>query len=115
MVFPPAVVWYEKTILFNPKCKACICWGKCIKNKKDQGEQLSFTERFFDEKVDRFVGHRIGKWIIVLITVAWAAGAIAMTSQVEPLSEQEEFIDKDHELMKTFTLLEEEFPGGSSG
>ena len=33
MIFPPAVVWYEEKILNNPKCSACICWGKCIKKK----------------------------------------------------------------------------------
>lgn len=33
-----------------------------------------------------------------------------LTSNIEPLSEQEEFIDPDSDLMKTFTLLENEFP-----
>jgi predicted RND superfamily exporter protein len=38
MIFPPAVVWYEREILYNPKCANCICWGKCIKSKKETGE-----------------------------------------------------------------------------
>jgi len=38
MIFPPAVVWYEDAILNNPKMSCCICWGKCIKSKKESGE-----------------------------------------------------------------------------
>ena len=39
MIFPPAVVWYEKTVLEKDGCCSfCICWGKCMKSKKDSGE-----------------------------------------------------------------------------
>jgi len=38
MIFPPAVVWYEDAILNNPSCSGCICWGRCMKSKKDTGE-----------------------------------------------------------------------------
>merc|ERR1719272_2598603 len=32
MIFPPAVVWYEDNIMTKP---GCICWGRCIKSKKE--------------------------------------------------------------------------------
>lgn len=69
----------------------------------------------FDEKINWLVGHPIAKWVIIALTLAWAGAAIQMTSKVEALSEAEGFIDRDHELMKTFTLLEDEFPGAASG
>lgn len=65
----------------------CICWGRCIKSKKDTGETLSFVERVFDEKINSFVGHRIGKWAIIGFSLVWFAIAIYFTTKVETLSE----------------------------
>ena len=104
MIFPPAVVWYERTILTNP---SCICWGRCIKSKKESGEALGRVERFFDGPINSLVGHKIGKSSIISISAIWFALAIYFTSQIEPLSEQEEFIDPDNELMETFTIIGE--------
>jgi predicted RND superfamily exporter protein len=109
MIFPPAVVWYEENILLNERFRWCICWGRCMKSKKDSGEALGRVERFYDEKINSLVGHKIGKWCIIGVSAVWFALAIYFTSQIEPLSEQEEFIDPDNELMETFTLIGEQF------
>jgi predicted RND superfamily exporter protein len=119
MILPPAVVWYDTTIMAkddngNWRCPNCICWARCMKSKESSqvpGElALSWTERFFDEKVNAVVGHPIGKWVIIAVSLIWFGVSVAMTTQIEPLSEQEEFIDPDNDLFKTFTLIEEKFP-----
>ena len=40
MIFPPAVIWYEEKIIAKDeegkyKRPCCICWGRCMKSKKD--------------------------------------------------------------------------------
>jgi len=87
MIFPPAVVFYEDKILHNPKMACCICWGRCMKSKKDTGEQLGRVEKIYDEQINAFVGHRIGKWVILAVSTIWFFAAIYCTSQIEPLSE----------------------------
>jgi hypothetical protein len=54
--------------------------------QKKKGE-LSFTERIFDEYVNAIVGHNVGKWVIIAISLIWFGFAIAWTTQIEPLSE----------------------------
>jgi len=94
MIFPPAVVWYDKHIMAkddqgNWKCPNCICWARCMKSKDAApGElALSWTERFFDEKINAIVGHKIGKWIIIGLSCIWFVIAFIMTTKIEPLSE----------------------------
>jgi len=96
MIFPPAVVWYEENIIAKNddgtyKCPGCICWDRCMKKSKSDlqdGElALSWTERFFDEKINWVVGHRIGKWIIIVVSVIWFGVAVGLTTQIEPLTE----------------------------
>lgn len=80
IIFPPAVIWYESNILENPKMSSCLCWAKCIPSKKDSGESLGRVEKFYDEKIDRLVGHKAGKWGIIGVSAIWFALTIYFTS-----------------------------------
>lgn len=126
MIFPPAIIWYEKHIIGKVsdengipikdengkttyKRPCCICFGKCKKPKDQEGEQLSSSERFFDEKVNWFVGHSVIKWVIILLSVAWFGVSIYLSSQIEGLSRPEEWFDPESEYMITFTKIEKNF------
>jgi len=80
MIFPPAVVWYEKRIVNDPNCSHCICWGRRMKSKKESGEALGRVERFFDGEINWLVGHKIGKTTIISLSAIWFALAIYFTS-----------------------------------
>ena len=104
MVFPPAVVWYEENIIAkvtddcgNPvmdemgneqyKRPMCICWGRFKKKKEIELDEdgkplakLSRTERFFDEKINWFVGHPIIRLSIIAFSLLIYGFAIWGTS-----------------------------------
>jgi len=82
-------------------CPNCICFGRCMPAMKkmmgcgvgdeydESGKKiakLGFTERIFDTHINNFVGHKIGKWVILFISLAWFGAAIGMTTQIEPLT-----------------------------
>ena len=64
----------------------------------------------FDTKINDCTKSKAGKIGIILVSLIWFAVAISLTAKLEPLSEMEEFIDPDHELMKVFTKIGTEFP-----
>ena len=81
-----------------------------MKDKKDWGEKLGRIEKFYDERINNFVGSTAGKWIIILLSLIWFGLAINFTTKITPLSEKEEFIDPEHELMIVFTKIGNDFP-----
>jgi hypothetical protein len=138
MIFPPAIVWYTEKIIAKKvddegrpivdqfgneqyKCPNCICWRKCLKKKVEYDEQghklakLGIIERTFDTHINNFVGHKIGKFVIIGVSLIWFIACIIMTTQIEPLSKQEEMIDPEHPAMKTFTLMNNEFTDREAG
>jgi predicted HNH restriction endonuclease len=92
----------------------CICWGRC-KKKAEIGPdgkkiaKLSLVERIFDNQINWFVGHKIIKWVVIAVSVAWYATSIWMTTQIKSLSKLDDMVDPNHPYMQTFTLLKEEF------
>jgi predicted RND superfamily exporter protein len=107
MIFPPAVIIYETHILEK---KRCICWANCCASRKERGDSLGRTEKIFDTKINDCTKSMIGKIGIIAVSLIWFAIACFMTSKLEPLSEMEEWIDPDHEIMKVFTKIGSEFP-----
>jgi hypothetical protein len=87
-----------------------MCWAKCVQSRKDRGENLGRTEKFFDTKINDCTKSKFGKIGIIAVSIIWFAIACFMTSKLEPLSEMEEWIDPDHEIMKVFTKIATEFP-----
>jgi len=37
-------------------------------------------ERFFDTRINAFVGHPIAKWVIIIVSIAWYVVAIILTT-----------------------------------
>ena len=87
MILPPAIIIYEKSILEKKKC---ICWGNCLASRKERGDNLGRTERFFDTKINDITKSMVGRIIILLVSLAWFITAAYLTSRLEPLSEVEE-------------------------
>lgn len=97
MVFPPAVVWYEKTILAKKedgswKYPYCICYARCKRQTPELDEhgnklaKLGMVERFFDTKLNTClsnIGVRLG---IMAAALGWCVAAAVMTSNIDKMT-----------------------------
>jgi len=97
VIFPPAIVWYENTILAKTedgrwKCRMCICFARCKKEGAEYDEdgkklaKLSRIERFCDTKVNNCLSSIIVRLVIMIASLGWAIAAIIMTTKVKPLT-----------------------------
>ena len=68
------------------------------------------AEKFFDTKINNFTKSLPGRIGVISASFIWFIVAIVLTSKLEPLSEMEEWIDPDHEIMTVFTKIGNEFP-----
>lgn len=68
------------------------------------------AEKFFDTKINDFTKSLPGRIGVISVSFIWFVVAIILTSKLEPLSEMEEWIDPDHEIMTVFTKIFNEFP-----
>lgn len=91
MIFPPAVIWYERTILAKKedgswKYPFCICYARCKREKAEHDEhgnklaKLGMVERFFDTKINDCLSNLVVRIVIIILSVAWIAISIYMTS-----------------------------------
>ena len=125
IIFPPAVIWYQEKIL---KPKKCMCWrflkSQCCSKQAskiceggqedEKKESLSRVEKAYDGTINNITKSTCGKYTILLISLAWFVFACMLTSKMEPLSEQEEFIDPESPIMRVFTKIGSEFPKAPS-
>jgi predicted RND superfamily exporter protein len=84
---------------------------KASDSNEEQGDRVSV---FFRTKVATFVQvpwHRI---VMFLMFAGWISVAVWQTSKLEPTKETEQFLDEDHPLQKTITILNSEFPTADS-
>uniref|UniRef100_A0A7S3CP63 SSD domain-containing protein n=1 Tax=Strombidium rassoulzadegani TaxID=1082188 RepID=A0A7S3CP63_9SPIT len=107
---PCAVIFFEEKLQHTTCC--------CIKHKQEDkveevkaegdGEvQLNRVERFFDTTWNQFIVKR--KPFVLLLFLAWSVFAFTQAIQMGPQTEEEEFIDPENPIIRTFTLLGSEF------
>lgn len=120
-LFCTAVVIYHN--LFEGRsCFGC-CFTDCSKNDPTPTEfakeaLASGTDDhkedrvsvFFRTKVASFVLMPMNRIVIAIVYLAWLSIAIWQTTQIEAVKEAEQFLDENHPLQKSFTILGTEFP-----
>lgn len=104
IIFPPAVVWYERTIMAKKedgswKYPKCMCFAKCKKmcmKEEDEYDEngvklakLGKIERFYDTKLNNCLSNVIVRVCIIVAAIGWLVAAVIMTTKVKPLTEQE--------------------------
>jgi len=69
---------------------------------------------FFRTKVATFIHVPWHRMVLFFVFAAWISVAAWQTSKLEPTKETEQFLDEDHPLQKSFTILNSEFPTADS-
>lgn len=73
-----------------------------------KGDRVS---EFFKNKVAGFITKSVvNRLLIFAVFGAWIGVAIFQTTKLEPTRETEQFLDENHPLQKSFTILGNEFP-----
>jgi hypothetical protein len=65
-----------------------------INNDANDASNYSRIERFFNLQWNSTV--RKFRWVIVALATLWSAFAIYMSTRLGPMTEQEDFVTKDH-------------------
>lgn len=76
-------------------------------NEEVKGDRVS---EFFRVKVAGFIQVPMNRMILGLIFVSWLGVAVWQTSKIEATKESEQFLDGDHPLQKSLTIINSEFP-----
>ena len=64
---------------------------------------------FFREKVSSFVFNPIVRMVLAVCFLGWVAGAIYLTSTLEPTKETDPFFRESHPLQKSINIINDEF------
>jgi len=87
---------------------------EALKNGESNEQQGDRVTVFFRERVAPFVLVPWHRLVMLLLFVGWLSVATWQTTKLEPTKETEQFLDEDHPLQKSFTILNSEFPTAES-
>lgn len=71
------------------------------------GDKISV---FFRSKIAVFLTKPLNRYIIFTLYFTWVIVAVIFGARLEPTTETEEFLDENHPLQKTFTIIGNNFP-----
>ena len=81
--------------------------AKAMHWETPEGDKIS---SFFRTKVTVFLMSPLNRILLLLMFVGWVATAAYFGVGIEPIKETEEFLNENHPLQKSFTILGERFP-----
>lgn len=120
-LFCTSVVIYHNRFE-DRSCCGCCCTNcrltkptptEVAKQALESGASEEHVDRvgeFFRIKVAGFIKVPWHRAVIAVAFLAWVAVALWQTTQIEAIREAEEFLDEDHPLQKSITILNNEFP-----
>jgi len=76
------------------------------------GEELKSdaVSEFFTNRIAPFILKQSNRIFLLIIFAVWIGVAIYQTTLIEPTRESEQFLDENHPLQKSFSILGSEFP-----
>ena len=120
-LFCTAVVIYHNR--FEDRgCCGCCCTNcrrsdptptEQAREALQSGEAEGHVDRvsdFFRIKVAGFIQVPWHRAVLAVVFLSWLGIALWQTSQIEAVKEAEQFLDEDHPLQKSITILNNEFP-----
>mmetsp|Transcript_27636 Transcript_27636/g.33598 ORF Transcript_27636/g.33598 Transcript_27636/m.33598 type:complete len:1151 (-) Transcript_27636:98-3550(-) len=121
-LFCTAVVIYHNKFEKDGCCCNC-CVGGCCKTIDPSPTAIALQNitsgngvvgvsrisKFFGTKVSAFVLSPYGRLLIAVISVSWLVFASIYSAKLKPSQNAEEFLDDEHPLQKSFTILNNEF------
>jgi hypothetical protein len=78
-----------------------------LNGETPKGDKIS---TFFREKMAAFINKPLNRLVVGIVFTTWVIVAVIFASRIEPTKETEEFLDEDHPLQKTFTIIGSNFP-----
>lgn len=75
-----------------------------------KAQSESKVSYFYDKVFSKFILNRNNRFVIFFVCLAWFAVAAVFTSKLEPTTETEQFLDSEHPLQKSITILGSAFP-----
>ena len=89
--------------------------AKAALESENAAEHVDQVSQFFRKEVAGFIKAPLNRMVIFLCFFAWMAIALWQTTQIEATKEAEQFLDEDHPLQKSITILNNEFPTADDG
>jgi predicted RND superfamily exporter protein len=119
-LFCTAVVIYHNRYENKATCGCCCPCGPVQPSNTEQarialeGHEGEMTRdrvsEFFRTKVAGFIKVPLHRLVLGVIFVVWLSIAIWQMSQIEATKESEQFLDENHPLQKSLTILDKQFP-----
>jgi len=119
-LFCTAVVIYHNRYENRAACGCCCPCGNISPSNTEQAKMsLEQSEgevkrdrvsEFFRTKVAGLIKVPLARMIIGVVFVIWLGIAVWQATKLEATKENEQFLDEDHPLQKSITILNKEFP-----
>jgi hypothetical protein len=120
-LFCTAVVIYHDRYESRAKCGCCCPCGvqtpSVTENAKaaieaNNGEEMKRdrVSEFFRTKVSSFVQKPLNRLVLAVVFLSWVGVSIWQATKIEPTKENEQFLDENHPLQKSISILDKEFP-----
>lgn len=121
-LFCTAVVIYHDRFESRAKCGCCCPCG--VQNPTSVTEKAKAAieanggnemkrdrvSEFFRTKVSSFVQKPFNRLLLAVVFLSWVSVSIWQATKIEPTKENEQFLDENHPLQKSVTILDKEFP-----
>jgi len=120
-LFCTAVVIYHDRFESRAKCGCCCPCGvqnpSVTENAKaaieaNDGDEMKRdrVSEFFRTKVSSFVQKPVARLVLAIVFLSWVSVSIWQATKIEPTKENEQFLDENHPLQKSISILDKEFP-----
>ncbi len=120
-LFCTAVVIYHDRFESRAKCGCCCPCGvqnpSVTENAKAAIEANGGDEMkrdrvsvFFRNRVSKFVQKPLARLVLAVVFLSWVSVSIWQATKIEPTKENEQFLDENHPLQKSISILDKEFP-----
>jgi len=98
---------WKKNLEVTPTDQARIALEDAPEGEALKGDRIS---EFFKTKMAPFILNQRNRLVLFVVFAVWIGVAVWQTAQLEPTRETEQFLNEDHPLQKSFTILGNEFP-----
>jgi len=123
LFFSAVVIYHDR--FEDRSCFGCCCTNcsktdpsptdaaqEALENRDDDNEEVKGdrVSEFFRVKVAGFIQKPMNRLILAVIFLSWLGVAVWQTSKIEATKESEQFLNEDHPLQKSITIINSEFP-----
>lgn len=137
-IFAAFVIFFDYVLVMTLFCTAVViyhdryeqrgCFGCCctdcsktdpsptekahetLESGQDDDAKGDVVSEFFRNQVAGFILVPWHRLVLAVFFLTWIALAAWQASKIEPVREAEQFLDEDHPLQKSITILNNEFP-----